>query len=264
MPQASTRTRLRPGIRVCERGPGLLQVGAHADQRVVLPDRADVRRLLGLLGHGLDLDRLPAAQQQLAHRLEQAGLLVPADEAALRARLRDAARVRVDALEPDRAAVGRLLATAGLAEAGPRASGTVGLVVATGAEPRRERLDRAMQRDQPHLLVAAVAGRVRLGPFVVPGLTACVRCVDEHLTDRDPRHPLVVEQHLEPDPGDVVPAAELQLALAWAVRDLVALVEGDQPSTWSATVEVRAEGPLTRSWRRHPRCGCAWGDALAG
>ncbi len=52
-------------------------------------------------------------------------------------------------------------------------------------------IDRLVQADRPHLLVTAVAGRVRVGPCVVPGLTACLRCVDAHLADRDPRHPLV-------------------------------------------------------------------------
>ena len=57
----------------------------------------------------------------------------------------------------------------------------------------------------------------------------------------------------------------MQLALAWAVRDLVTYVEGGLPSTWSATVDVRADLTLVRrEWTRHPRCGCSWGDALVG
>ena len=54
----------------------------------------------------------------------------------------------------------------------------------------------------------------------------------------------------------------LLLALAWAARDLGRWVEGDRPTTWSASVEL-GEVPRVQSWRRHPRCGCAWGDALA-
>ena len=258
------RARLRTGTRVSERDAGLLQVGLHQDCRLVLPDDADVRRLLLLLGHGVDPRSMPPGHQSLCRRLSEVGLLEPVDEPEVRGRLRAAARIRVDAPEPLRAAAARMLAVAGLPESPPRSRETTRLVVVSGAEPPRARLDRAMQEDLPHLLVVAVAGRVRVGPCVVPGLTACQRCVDEHLTDRDPRHPLVVEQHLEPDPEDVVPPADLQLALAWAVRDLVALVEGGRPTTWSATVDLRPEGPVTHPWRRHPRCGCAWGDALAG
>lgn len=264
MPLSRPRVRLRPGTRVCDRGAGLVQVGLYPDQRLVLPGHDDVRRVLTLLQHGVDPERLPAGQRSVCDRLAQAGLVAPIDEPAVLARLREAARVRVDAAEPLRATVARLLAAVGLPEAARGAAETVRLIVVTGGEAQRGLVDRAMQADLPHLLVTAVAGRVRVGPCVVPGLTACLRCVDEHLTDRDPRHPLLVEQHLDPRADDVAAAADVHLALAWAVRDLVALVEGGQPSTWSATAEVRAAGTTTQRWRRHPRCGCAWGDALAG
>lgn len=140
----------------------------------------------------------------------------------------------------------------------------MGLHVSVGAEPRREDLDEAMRAQRAHLLMTFLGGRVRLGPFVAPGLTACSRCVDEHLTDRDPRHPLVVQQHQQADPRDAPSPQDLHLTLAWAVRDLVTWVEGGRPSTWSATVDLRPDGPRVDRWRRHPRCGCAWGDVLAG
>lgn len=263
MPPSSPRIRLRPGVRVCTRAAGLLQLGAHPD-RVVVPDAPAVRRLLGLLRHGADPGRLPPDDLVLVDRLDRAGLLVPADDDLLRGRLRAAARVLVDAPEPVASQAVRMLATAGIDRARSERAATATLLVAVGAEPARERVDRVVQRDQPHLLLTALAGRVRVGPCVVPGLTACLRCIDEHLTDRDPRHPLVVEQHRSPDPRDTPPAADLQLGLAWAVRDLVALVEGDQPATWSTGVELRPRGPVTTRWQRHPRCGCAWADLLTG
>lgn len=264
MPLSRPRIALSPGTRVSRRGGGLLHLGIHEDRRLVLPDDPAVRRLLALLEHGVDPVRLPPQLAAPYARIEDAGLLVPVDAAAVRDRHRRAARIGVAAPDPTRASLRRLLAAAGLVEATPRGRETVRLLVSTGAEPRRERLDEAMRADRPHLVVTEVAGRIRLGPCVVPGLTACLRCVDEHLTDRDPRHPLVVEQHLRPDPADRAPAPDRQLGLAWAVRDLVALVDGDRPTTWSATVELRGEGPVSRRWARHPRCGCAWGDALAG
>lgn len=264
MPPSLPRIRVKPGTRVSRRGQGTLQVGLHHDQRLLIGDEPEVRRLLALLPHGVDPARLAERDRALCRDLDRAGLLVPADDATGRARAREAARVRVEAPDPVRGNVARLLVGAGLRECGPRGPGTVGLLVSLGAEPARDRVDEAMRRDLPHLLVVAVAGRVRLGPFVVPGLTACLRCVDEHLADVDPRHALVTEQHLAPDPADTVPPADLQLATAWAVRDVVRLVEGDRPTTWSATVELRDEGPVTRGWRRHPRCGCAWAHRLTG
>lgn len=258
------RVRLRAGIRVTSRGEGELQVGSHPDQRVVLPDHEPVRRLLDALDHGVDPAKVAPAMAATLAGLRRRGLAVPARDPGDRARLLGATRVQVVAPDAARAAAERLLGTVGLGIARGTARPLVGLHVSLGAEPRREDLDHAMRAERPHLPLTFLAGRARLGPFVAPGLTACVRCVDEHLTDRDPRHPLVVQQHHDPDPRDAPSPEDLQLALAWAVRDLVTWVDGGRPSTWSTTADLRPEGPRLEQWRRHPRCGCAWGDVLAG
>jgi hypothetical protein len=229
----------------------------------VLPDLPHVRSLLTLLVHGVDVDRLAHDQREPLRRLGREGLLLDADDEVARSRARGRGRVEVVATPGVQATVTRLLAETGVTVS-RKERASVSLIVASGAEARRADVDRLVQADRPHLLVSAVAGRLRVGPCVVPGLTACLRCVDEHLTDRDPRHPLVVEQHQEVDPDDRPRAVDLHLGLAWAVRDVVALLEGDQPTTWSATVDLEADGPVIQQWRRHPRCGCAWGDVLAG
>jgi hypothetical protein len=98
---------------------------------------------------------------------------------------------------------------------------------------------------------------------VAPGLTACLRCVDAHHCDADPRHAMIVEQH-PPEPGEPCDPVLMHLALAWAVRDVVTYVEGQSPATWSASVTVDAGLAIERrDWTRHPRCGCSWGDELA-
>ena len=86
-------------------------------------------------------------------------------------------------------------------------------------------------------------GIVRVGPFVVPGATACLRCLDAHLGERTPGGRWCCTS--TPRPGrrgvgvpDPVPHDLLDLALAWAVRDLVGVVDGRRPPTWSATVQV--------------------------
>lgn len=257
------RLRLRPGIRVSERTDRTLQVGLHPGHRLVLPDDPAVRGALSLLGHGVDPGRLDPDQLDLVRRLTAAGLVADPDDHVARSRAVDRALVEVSATDPIRTMLVRLLGESGVqTTSGPAATATV--VVTIGAEPRRDAVDELMRADRPHLLLASVAGRLRVGPFVVPGLTACLRCLDEHATDRDPRHPLVVEQHLAPDRTDLPSQADLQLALAWTARDVVSLIHGDRPTTWSATVDVLAGGPATQRWRRHPRCGCAWGDALTG
>ncbi len=135
-------------------------------------------------------------------------------------------------------------------------------------EPDREVVDDWTRAGTPHLLVRLTEGRAVIGPFVVPGETACLRCVDAHCTDADPAWPLLVRQYSAasatdrpdgaPEPVDPLLAT---LALAWAARDLASYVDGLRPSTWSATVTVQPQ--LTRiesrSWLRHPACGCSWG-----
>ena len=182
--------RLRPGLRVSRRGGGRLQVGLHPDDRTVLPDSDDVRSLLRDLGHGVRTTRIPAPMVGLLDTLRSRGLVVGLDAAGERARLRDRAPVGVVAADPVRATAVRMLAAAGLPVAGRRAAPAATLHVTTGAEPRRDLLDEWVRDDRPHLALTSLAGRTPHGPFVVPGRTACLRCVDEHLTDRDPRHPV--------------------------------------------------------------------------
>jgi bacteriocin biosynthesis cyclodehydratase domain-containing protein len=140
-------------------------------------------------------------------------------------------------------------------------------LVAVG-EPRRELLDDWVRRQEPHVVVRFVEGRVLVGPFVVPGSTACLRCLDAYRTEQDPAWPLLVEQHARastadradgiPEPVDPALAA---VALGWAARDLAGYVEGATPATWSSTVAI---GPHLDSmeplrWPAHPHCGCGWG-----
>lgn len=124
-----------------------------------------------------------------------------------------------------------------------------------------------MRAGTPHLLVRLTEGSAVLGPFVVPGRTACLRCLDAHHTDVDASWPLLVRQYATasatdradgvPEPVDSLLAG---LALAWAGRDLASYAEGSRPSTWSTTIRLDAEltSIETRSWLRHPECGCGW------
>ncbi|MDP2774844.1 MAG: hypothetical protein Q8O61_14930, partial [Nocardioides sp.] len=163
----------------------------------------------------------------------------------------------------------RLLRLSGAGVAGPGELADVWLVASTG-EVTRSVLDDLLREGTPHLVLRGALGSLQLGPFVVPGLTACLRCVDAHHAETDPRRALVVEQ-VALAPGTEGPPSDpaLQaLAVAWAVRDLLRFVEGDRPSTWSATHHLGpTDAPSTQQWRRHPHCGCAWdviGAALTG
>lgn len=135
-------------------------------------------------------------------------------------------------------------------------------------EPHRDLVDEWMRTGVPHVLLRLTEGFATLGPFVVPGRTACLRCLDAHHTDVDPCWPLLVAQYAglswhdradgAPEPVDGLVA---KVALAWAARDLASYAEDRTPSTWSTT--IRFDSHLTsietRTWLRHPECGCGWG-----
>lgn len=144
------------------------------------------------------------------------------------------------------------------------------VVLASHGEPSRDRVDRLVRASVPHVLVSAVDGIVRVGPFVDPGRTACLRCVDAHETDRDPRRPLVLAQYAARSGGvradgvdhPVAPTTWL-LAVATAAEDVVRFVDGARPRLWSRTLVLTGADPAPVRWRRHPRCGCTWGEGLA-
>jgi len=141
------------------------------------------------------------------------------------------------------------------------------VVVAGVGEPERELVDRWAQSGTPHVLVRLVERHAVVGPFVAPGRTACLRCLDATATDDDPAWPLLVQQYASlsardrPDgAGEPVDLVLAELACAWAVRDVASYLHRHRPSTWSTTVRI---DPLlqeigTTEWLRHPACGCTW------
>ncbi|GAA2125175.1 hypothetical protein GCM10009843_22610 [Nocardioides bigeumensis] len=271
---------LRPGSWVSRRDADTLQVGL--DRRVVLADTPETRAVLARLEAGMPSADLAAAgvtaslaERDLlvddadARRGPGALLAAHGPDATRRLRARQASSVTVRALDAgvDAAAA---FAMQALAEAGvaavttsPGTSATVALVLASG-EPDRDLLDDAMAVGQPHVLVSAGEGAVRLGPFVVPGSTACQRCLDAELAVADHRRGVVLAQVAgRPGPVD---AATTYAAVGLAVRDVLAYLDGDRPMTWSATLTLVAlpgeEGLVPRRWRRHPHCGCCWDELM--
>lgn len=246
---------LRPGLHVVRRDDAHLQVGLDPPDRLVLRDRP------GLYAALTGRDPKPGgAVREVLDLLVADGWIVDAGRVA-RAAYEEAGRrppltVVADALldEPLR----RACATARLQVA--EAAGT--RLVATIGEPRRALSDRLVRDDVAHLWLAVLPRAVRVGPFVEPGRTACLRCVDAHLGERDARRATVLHQLEE------LPAAPhggwdpllVQLAAAWAVRDVVRRLDGRPPALRSASVTVSADLEVSRrDWLRHPHCGCAWG-----
>lgn len=156
------------------------------------------------------------------------------------------------------------------APAGPTAPAVdgpaVGVMVAVG-EPARELFDDWMRETVRHLVLRLSERHAVVGPFVTPGETACLRCIDAHHADVDPAWPLLVSQQAAasareredtvPEPVDSVLAA---LAAAWAARELVSAADGRPPVTESSTIRLdpHLTAVETHTWPRHPACGCAW------
>lgn len=239
---------LRPGLHVVRHDADHLQVGIDPPWRVVLPDQPDVRRVLAALRAG----ETPVPTTDAAHRalqsLARAGMLVdpPAAGGGRAVAVRAAADLRDEVV--------RVVRTAGC---DPDPDAPVALVVA-GGELARPDVDAELRDGRAHLPVSAGAHGWTIGPFVVPGVSACLRCVDAHRGEQDPRRGLVVDQlaGLPAAPDDPVLCA---LVLSWAVRDLLTHLDGGRPSTWSSTVDIGADlRPRHRSWARHPHCGCSW------
>ncbi|GAA3621096.1 TOMM precursor leader peptide-binding protein [Microlunatus ginsengisoli] len=120
--------------------------------------------------------------------------------------------------------------------------------------------DTLLRDDQPHLIVRGAADGAVVGPLVLPGRTACVRCTDLIRRDRDPDWPVLLSQLTR------IPALLPEPVVAWAagtaVAELLALLAGRGeawPETTGTSVELRDFASTRHRWPQHPACGCGWG-----
>jgi len=248
------RPALRGGLHVVRRDDRHLQIGVDEPDRLVLRDRPGLLEALTHLDHPP-----PDGVRDVVDRLVADAWVVDL-AAEAQARRNAAARrapvtLSVDPLLED--AVSRACRTAAVRVA----DGAALRLVITLGEPARSLSDDLMRDDVPHLWVAVQPSRVRLGPFVEPGRSACLRCVDAHLGERDPRRATVVHQLGDRPPSyAVVDPGLFSLAAAWAVGDVRRRLDGHDSSLRSATVTITDTLELSRrEWLRHPHCGCAWG-----
>lgn len=248
-----------------QRERDVVQIGLDPSRAVRLSATDAVRRTLDALAEGrplVDCDRRVVAD------LERLGVLADEPRPA-----REAPAPRVQRFgQPLPGALHLALERVGLHDpSGPGATlptdDAVVLLVGVG-EPHRDLLDDLVSTGVAHLLLRFSEGDAVLGPFVVPGTTACLRCVDAHLGERDSRWPLLVEQQARltarprrdgvADPVDPLLA---QLAASWAARDLATAGRPGAvvPATWSTTIRLPPDliGFEAVSWMRHAGCGCS-------
>ncbi|PZE38399.1 hypothetical protein DEJ31_03630 [Curtobacterium sp. MCPF17_031] len=113
------------------------------------------------------------------------------------------------------------------------------------------------RRSVPHLPVVVGDGRVRVGPFLVPGAGPCLQCVELERTDADPAWPAIAAQVWGRPAAALSPwrAATVAATVTRSVLDRLPLVV--QRPDAEQLVFDRADLSVTRRWvAPHPRCAC--------
>jgi len=143
----------------------------------------------------------------------------------------------------------------------PAAATRPDLAILVGRQPP-DRTAQLVSDRIPHLAVSAYEAIGVVGPLVIPGQTACLRCLDYFRAGNDPAWPLILAQLSDrrPDP------AACDAALAWAVAAQAAaqaLTAIDRAPAVCAAANGTLELVLPgwqwhrRTWRPHPACPCA-------
>jgi hypothetical protein len=248
---------------VFRRDTGHLQVGCNPG--IVIPDRPGLYAFLRHLDGVRDVDALRRQAAQAFPELESdvdevvgpllaAGILVDAD-AQSKGPL-PTVGLRYDPLAGGFAAtVASALTELGC---GVGADPDVTVLLSTG-EPRRRTLAGMVRSAMPHLCAVLDGESVRIGPWVVPGHSPCVECLDLHRAAWDPAWSALVPQFGRPPHASGVPAHVLLAAAAVVVAEIASFAGDTLPLTSSSvllvgpSLEVRAIADSAF----HPRCSCS-------
>jgi hypothetical protein len=281
---------IRPGLQIIRRDRHTLQVGLAWPGLTWLPDSPVLEAVLAAIDGFRDITGVVLAAASEGHavdtcsaaldRLIDIGAVV--DRSAMRRpdcrehvwaalwllagpdstaddvlALRRACRVHVSGEGPVAETVRDLLPRSHVAITDDERDATL-LVLTDAREPKRSASDEAMRTGLPHVwaYLRDLVGVV--GPFVIPGTSSCLRCVDAIRHELDPTwvFALSAAPPAAP-PSDPVFAA---VVAAWVAQDVVAWASGYPPRTLDAVIEIPyVAGPLERRTRPpHPQCGCGW------
>jgi len=278
------------------------QVIAAAADRGLPAGLAD--RVLTLLAAAGALDDYPAGTLRALTQADRARLAPELADASLAhgdtdggARIlarRQAARIHVFGPGPIAPEITAILTRAGVAEAvcistwpgrrpaarrRPTGTGRQARALA-GREPRPDLVvlvgvpdpqvgERLMADGLPHLVAAGIEAIGIVGPLIVPGRTACLRCLDLTRAELDPAWPLILAQLAgrQADP----PACGAVLTTSVAAQAAAqALLFVDRPGqagpAINGTLELEMPGWQwrRRTWLPHPDCTCARAPRAAG
>jgi hypothetical protein len=115
----------------------------------------------------------------------------------------------------------------------------------------------------PHLAASASEAIGVVGPLVLPGRSACLRCLDLARTERDPAWPLILAQlasQAATDPRGCDTVLATMVAAQAAAQALALLDQGPEAAAavTNGTLELVLPGWQwrRRTWQPHPQCGC--------
>lgn len=135
------------------------------------------------------------------------------------------------------------------------------VVLAGDREPSRDAADEAMRRGLPFLCVGVRELVGLVGPFVVPGSTACLRCVDLARTQLDPCWPTLVDSaEVNPPPTPCGSPALFAVTAGYAAQEVAIWASGLVPLSCDRVIELpHGFGEVqTIAFEPHPECGCGW------
>jgi bacteriocin biosynthesis cyclodehydratase domain-containing protein len=142
----------------------------------------------------------------------------------------------------------------------PPSAAVPDLAILVGRHPMELRA--SLMRDRvPHLAVSADEAIGVVGPLVIPGRTACLRCLDLTRAERDPAWPLILAQLEGREPNPCACDAPLAAAVAaQAAAQVLAFIDRAVAAgpVANGTLELVLPGWQwrRRTWPRHPGCSC--------
>ena len=137
----------------------------------------------------------------------------------------------------------------------------VDLVVIAAPQPVEEDLNEYLHLNtHPHLIVGATGDSMSVGPLVLPGLTGCLACGDLHRADRDPMwSALAVQLSVPPKGGAPSDTALATIAAGLCALEALAFLDGDEPASHGASLELHLPDWRLRRRRRPPHEDCDCG-----
>lgn len=227
---ALARPRLAPGAPLLRRDAHTLQLGTSPGVRFA--DRPGLARLLRLLDGSLSMTELRGLVRrdvpELTDDLDRTLNHLAAIGVIL---LHPTPTTRPVAVRHDRSAgeLARLIVD-GLGGAGPPEP-RIEVLVSAG-EPPRTPFETLSVARVPHLPVVLTEDRVRLGPFVMPGDSPCLGCLDAQLAATDPAWSALLPQFDRPRLLTVAVPRTLQYeTAAEIVHEVDLLLAGRRPAT---------------------------------